>query len=101
MKEILINWINTNIQSKIYINPENCYRYVHDPEVVLIGAIEADWRNKLVREYLDTPEDGTIENFFQERYFDAIDSTSPLSKVEIRVLRKLLRMFNLQEKFKL
>lgn len=101
MKQILINWINTNIQSKIYINPENCYLFVHDPEEVLIGVIEADWRNKLVREYLDTPEDRTIESFFQERYFDAIDSTSPLSEVEIRVLRKLLRMFNLQEKFKL
>lgn len=100
MKEILINWINTNIQSRTYINPENCYMYVHDPEVILMGAIEADWRNKLVLEYLDTPEDKTIEDFFQEKYYSAIDSVSSLSQVEIRVLRKILRTFNLQDKFK-
>lgn len=100
MKEILLNWIDTPIKQNILICEENYSMYLGDPEFILLGIIEATWRKELVCKYLDSPTDQTIINFFSDLYTKSKEESS-LFKVEKRVLKKLLKMFNLDTIYKL
>lgn len=91
-KEILLNWIDTTLQSSVHINQDNLIAYLGDTEEPFVRLIEFKIRKQLVEFYLEKPCEETIDNVLQDIREDY--RVNYTTKAEKRAVNKVLARFN-------
>lgn len=91
-KEILLNWIDTTLQSSVHINQDNLIAYLGDTEEPFVRLIEYKIRKQLLECYLEKPCEETIDGVLQDIREDYV--SNGCTNAERRALNKVLTRFN-------
>lgn len=94
-KEILLKWIDTPLQSSVYINQENLVAYLGDIEEPFVRLIEYSIRKQLIEHYLEKPCEETIDSVLQDIRKDYVNNG--YTNVDRRAINKVLARFNKQK----
>lgn len=90
LKEKLLDWIDTHIESHISLNEETYGRYIGDTEEPFVIIQERVYRKELFFKYLSNPTEQTIRDFLNELVIEL----SGAGSVKRRAINKILNRFD-------
>ena len=91
-KEILLQWIDTTIESNYYINQDNLLSFLGDIEKPFVNLLEYKIRKQILEAYLENPKEETIFSVLSDIKSDYL--LDGYSSVEFKALNRVLSKFN-------
>ena len=93
MLEYILKWINKDLKNEIKINSDTLVDYINNSDLIFMPIIENKYRKILIEEYLKTPSDDTVYQFFKNWEQDIKNNI--LGSVNKKVFVEICKQFNI------